>query len=106
MSGRERTPESWWRRLLPRGGEGWGMVCWLAIVVVLTGPVAAMACPNCKGTLEDGANAGSAGLNMVRGYYYSILFMMSMPFLLTGFLVFAIRRQTGKSLPQPERFLS
>ncbi len=79
------------------------MVCWLAIVVVLAGPVAAMACPNCKGTIEDQANAGDAGLNVARGYYYSIVFMMSMPFLLTGILVFAIRRQAKAiSSPHPE----
>lgn len=38
------------------------------------------ACPNCKEALAGDANAH----NLVRGYYYSILFMMSMPFLILG----------------------
>lgn len=41
----------------------------------------AMACPNCKEALlhDDSAHAGVA-----RGYYWSILFMMSTPFVLLG----------------------
>ena len=50
----------------------------LAIVLLLTS--LAEACPNCKETLAtDPAKQGLA-----RGIYYSILFMMSMPFFILG----------------------
>jgi heme/copper-type cytochrome/quinol oxidase subunit 2 len=38
----------------------------------------AFACPTCKDGIQQGENA--AGL--VRGYFWSIIFMMSMPFLI------------------------
>jgi hypothetical protein len=53
------------------------------IIVVVAVAVAADAhgCPNCK----DGVNtADPAGLNMARGYFYSILLMLAMPFTLAG----------------------
>jgi heme/copper-type cytochrome/quinol oxidase subunit 2 len=50
----------------------------LAIALLATGVVAA--CPTCKENLaHDPASAGLA-----RGIYYSILFMISMPFLIFG----------------------
>lgn len=50
----------------------------LLLVLVLQN--AALACPNCKDALAgDPDHAG-----LVRGYYWSILFMMSMPFLILG----------------------
>jgi hypothetical protein len=58
---------------------------WLTIVLVavLVGVVAgnAWACPTCK----DGM-AGSDPISVARasGYFYSILFMMSMPFVIVG----------------------
>lgn len=52
---------------------------------------AAVACPNCKETLSDPQN-----LSIARGYFYSILFMMSMPFAILGtfgsFAYLSIRR--------------
>jgi hypothetical protein len=39
------------------------------------------ACPTCKESL---AQNDPAHANMVRGYFWSILFMMSMPFLILG----------------------
>lgn len=59
----------------------------LAIVVLLTSDV--FACPTCKeGIAENDPHAQS----MAAGYYYSILFMMSMPFIiLTTFGSFAYR---------------
>jgi uncharacterized membrane protein len=58
---------------------------WLAVgsLIVLSSDIA-MACPNCKETLAEG---GANALNMVRGYFWSILFMMSMPFLILGTMV-------------------
>jgi heme/copper-type cytochrome/quinol oxidase subunit 2 len=43
-------------------------------------PTIAWACPNCKEALAQDANA----VNLVRGYYYSILLMLAMPFLILG----------------------
>lgn len=41
----------------------------------------AWACPTCKESL---AHSDPARANMVRGYFWSIIFMMSMPFLILG----------------------
>ena len=50
----------------------------IAIVLVLAG--VASACPTCKDNLaHDPATA-----NLARGFYYSILFMVSMPFVIFG----------------------
>ena len=51
----------------------------LALVVVFAAASFLHACPTCKeGLNEDGGN-------LIRGYFWSIIFMMSMPFLiLTG----------------------
>ena len=51
----------------------------LAVVLMLAGTVAA--CPGCKDALSANDNEGG---NLVAGYFWSILFMMSMPFLLVG----------------------
>jgi hypothetical protein len=41
----------------------------------------AFGCPNCK----DGVNTSDPqGLNIARGYFYSILLMLAMPFTLAG----------------------
>jgi hypothetical protein len=51
------------------------------------------ACPNCKEAL---ANQTGEGARLKDGYYYSILFMIGMPFLMLGtgafFVVRAVRR--------------
>ena len=49
------------------------------VVLLLSMESLAAACPTCKDTLE--AN-DPARANLVRGYFYSILFMLSMPFLI------------------------
>jgi hypothetical protein len=56
-------------------------------VIVLVGLIALLSggdlfgCPNCK----DGVNtADPDGLNIARGYFYSILLMLAMPFTLAG----------------------
>jgi heme/copper-type cytochrome/quinol oxidase subunit 2 len=48
----------------------------MAIVLVLLCQATAMACPTCKDSLANGQS------NLVHGYFWSILFMMSMPFLI------------------------
>jgi len=45
----------------------------------------AQACPNCKNAIAENA-AGGTGGDIARGFYYSILFMMSMPYILLGSL--------------------
>lgn len=51
----------------------------VAIVMALAGD--ALACPTCK----DGvAEADPEGANIARGYFYSILLMLGMPFTLAG----------------------
>ena len=48
----------------------------------------ASACPSCQAALASDTNAG----DLPRGIYYSILFMMSMPFAIVGtFGAFAYR---------------
>jgi uncharacterized paraquat-inducible protein A len=55
----------------------------LAIVVVAVLMVSAevMACPTCKNGMSGGDPLSVARAS---GYFYSILFMMSMPFLIVG----------------------
>lgn len=52
----------------------------------------ASACPTCKDGVEHAAN----GANLVRGYFWSIVFMMSMPFLifasLSAYFYLLVRR--------------
>lgn len=52
----------------------------------------AMACPTCK----DGMGNDPERANLVRGYFWSILFMMSMPFLILtgigGYFYYEIRK--------------
>lgn len=53
----------------------------LVMAVVLATANSAFACPTCKDGM--GVNDPSAQA-MARGYFYSILFMMAMPFVLVG----------------------
>lgn len=53
---------------------------WLALLLVMTCQTLVWACPNCRDALAgDPAQAG-----LVRGFFWSILFMLSMPFLILG----------------------
>jgi hypothetical protein len=52
----------------------------LAVAFVLLAADAAWACPTCKDNLAH--NPATAGL--ARGFYYSILLMVSMPFVIFG----------------------
>ena len=53
-----------------------------SLAVVLLAAEFAAACPTCKDTLAH----DPAASNLARGIYYSILFMISMPFLIFGSL--------------------
>ena len=52
----------------------------LLAIVVLTA-ADALACPNCKDAMSDG---DSEGVNLARGYFYSILIMLAMPLTLVS----------------------
>jgi hypothetical protein len=73
----------------------------LAIVVmaVLMLSTDVMACPNCKNGMSGGDPLSVARAS---GYFYSILFMMSMPFLIVGTFggaaYLSIKRARGREL--------
>jgi hypothetical protein len=53
----------------------------LAACAALLAASEALGCPNCK----DGVDTSDPeGLNIARGYFYSILLMLAMPFTLAG----------------------
>ena len=63
--------------------------CGLALLLVAVFADLASACPTCR---EGLAENDPHGQSMAAGYYYSILFMMSMPFIIiTTFGSFAYR---------------
>ena len=53
----------------------------MPLLVLLAAAAVAQACPGCKDAL---AANDPDHQNIVRGYFWSILFMMSMPFLILG----------------------
>jgi heme/copper-type cytochrome/quinol oxidase subunit 2 len=61
--------------------QRWTLLLVAAVAAVLILQTVAVACPSCKESL---AHSDPARANMVRGYFWSILFMMSMPFLILG----------------------
>jgi hypothetical protein len=79
----------------------------LALAIALLATGAALACPTCKENLaHDPTSAGLA-----RGIYYSILFMISMPFVIFGglsaYFYWEIRRARGRqSAPAAEQNLA
>ncbi|MFM7206632.1 MAG: hypothetical protein ACKO4T_08195 [Planctomycetaceae bacterium] len=54
-----------------------GIAVMLAVVVATE----AIGCPNCKDAVDT---SDPDGLNVARGYFYSILLMLAMPFTLAG----------------------
>lgn len=52
----------------------------MAAVLLLLAPLAE-ACPNCKNAISENSTEQA---QVVQGYFWSILFMMSMPFLILG----------------------
>jgi hypothetical protein len=83
----------------------------IALVVVLAAvlvPAFASACPLCKDAKADTDYAGGTA-SLPHGFYYSILLMVSAPFLVVGGLIFRIwlaRRRlapsaAGQSDPSP-----
>ena len=74
-----------------------GCLALTLVIGVLVASTAA-ACPTCK---EGLAHADPAQRALAAGFYYSILFMMSMPFLVLGtfgsFAYFSIRKAQQRS---------
>jgi heme/copper-type cytochrome/quinol oxidase subunit 2 len=73
------------------------LIAILALWLVAAASSWAAACPTCKDAL---AQHDPEHANLVRGYFWSILFMMSMPFLILGglsaYLYFEVRRARAK----------
>ena len=65
----------------------------LVQLLVLLLPAIASACPGCSEGLDG---------NLIRGYFWSIIFMMSMPFLILGglssYLYLEVRRARARQL--------
>ncbi len=61
----------------------------------------ASACPSCRQALSDGSQG-----DLARGIYYSILFMMSMPFAIVGTFGFmayrTVKREQRRVAEQPQ----
>lgn len=71
---------------------------WTAVIVgavVLLATSTASACPMCSGAIGTGQSGD--GSNMTAGVYYSILFMLSTPFVLTASFAFAFWRLSKQS---------
>lgn len=62
----------------------------VAAVALVILPALLSACPLCKDALEDKTTGLTSELG--RGFYYSILLMVSAPFLVVGALFFRISR--------------
>ena len=78
----------------------WIVAAIVLALVLLIASVAA-ACPTCK---EGLAQNDPQGQSLAAGYYYSILFMMSMPYIVLGTFgsvaYYSIRR-AGRKLAEP-----
>ena len=82
------------------------LILGLSIAVLLVWlPETAVACPTCKDGLAENDPAGQA---IAAGYFWSILFMMSMPFVLIGsfasyayYIVQRAHRQAGQRPSSP-----
>ena len=57
------------------------LVCTVLALVCIFAGSDALGCPTCKDGLQA---ADSEGANIARGYFYSILLMIAMPFTLAG----------------------
>lgn len=64
-----------------------------ALVAGGLGTPVAQACPGCKEAIESQTGEGA---KLKNGYFYSILFMMAMPFTLLGTGAFLVTRSIRK----------
>jgi len=70
----------------------------VAALVLVVLPVVLSACPLCKDALEDQSKMGAVPNELGRGFYYSILLMVSAPFLVVGGLILRIYRSRARQL--------
>ena len=63
------------------GMKSGALVCTVLALVCIFAGSEALGCPTCKDGLQA---ADSEGANIARGYFYSILLMIAMPFTLAG----------------------
>jgi uncharacterized paraquat-inducible protein A len=84
----------------------WALIALALVLIFLLATVAA-ACPNCK---EGLAQNDPQGQSVAAGYYYSILFMMAMPFAILGtfgsLAYLSIRRARSQQLPTSDEAAS
>lgn len=80
----------------------WMRIAGAALLAVALLAPAAEACPTCK----NGLGSDMQGQRVARGYFYSILFMMGMPFVLVGsfgaYAYFGYRRVQAERASAPE----
>ena len=65
----------------------------LGFAIVLTVSTCAEACPTCKDAVAEGPQHA----NLIRGYFWSILFMMSMPFVIFSSMAAFFYQQVRKA---------
>jgi len=75
----------------------WMKSLFVAAVVLVLAAALASACPLCKDALEDQTKNGGVPNELGRGFYYSILLMVSAPFAVVGGLFFQIRRNRRRA---------
>ena len=68
-----------------------------AVAAILLFTSVAMACPTCKESIAHDPNSA----NLARGYYYSILFMLSAPYVIFGSLAAYFYWQIRKARANP-----
>jgi hypothetical protein len=77
---------------------GWIVTALLLVVVVFVFATTASACPTCKNGLME---PDEASQRLLRGYFWSILFMMSMPFAILfgigGYMYREVKRAQTKA---------
>lgn len=82
-------------------------ITWIVAAVMVIGLVCALcqtvsACPTCKNGLMEGDEASQ---RMIQGYFWSILFMMSMPFAILigvgGYMYREVKRAQAKATANP-----
>jgi hypothetical protein len=74
----------------------------ILVLAALLLPALAAACPLCKEASSDADRPGST--SVWRGMYWSILFMIAMPFAMAGTMILLIRRARKRfeaSRPRP-----
>ena len=88
---------SCWLRRVPFGRAALAAV----VVAACVGAGAeALGCPTCKDAVNT---ADPEGLNVARGYFYSILLMLAMPFtLVSSFGIYVWREMRRQRLAAPE----